>query len=64
MSNEEEQERKDEEKDAAPQSEPVPAAGPDTVEAAKAKQETVVAEPAPIQPMEKEEEPALVRADV
>ena len=62
MSNEEEQERKDEEKDAAPQSEPVPASEPDAVEAAKAKPETVAAEPAPIQPMEKEEEPALVRA--
>jgi Ni/Fe-hydrogenase b-type cytochrome subunit len=61
MSNEEEQGRTNEEKDAAPQSEPVPASEPDAVEAAKAKPETVAAEPAPIQPME-QEEPALVRA--
>ena len=61
MSNEEEQGRTNEEKDTAPQSEPVPASEPDAVEAAKAKPETVAAEPAPIQPME-QEEPALVRA--
>jgi len=58
----ENEEKNEEKKDTAPLPEPGPIAKSDAVEGTEAKPETGAAEAAPIQPVAKAEEPALVRA--
>jgi Ni/Fe-hydrogenase b-type cytochrome subunit len=60
--NEQTNEQAEEKNAGAPQTEPVPAAKADVVEAPEAKVETVAAEPAPVEPISEAEEPELVRA--